>query len=112
MYEYMHEQTPVLTSCSTAAMLLSVITHQNIRQGKICADRAGESKTVVPTLTTLMGRPVVIFMKVFSIPPPSLWLYFLLLDIGRFFSFLIYTQLVGIFGRGISPSQGRYLHTE
>jgi hypothetical protein len=30
-------------------------------------------------------------------------------DLGRFFSlFLIYTLL----GRGISPSQGRYLHTE
>jgi hypothetical protein len=29
-----------------------------------------------------------------------------------FFTFLIYTQSVGILGRGISPSQGRYLHTE
>jgi hypothetical protein len=28
------------------------------------------------------------------------------------FSFLIYTQSVGLPGRGISPSQGRYLHTE
>jgi hypothetical protein len=35
-----------------------------------------------------------------------------LVDLGRFFSFLIYTQLVGLLGRGISPSQGRYLHTE
>jgi hypothetical protein len=33
-------------------------------------------------------------------------------DLGRFFSFLIYTQSVGPLGRGISPSQGRYLHTE
>jgi hypothetical protein len=31
---------------------------------------------------------------------------------GRFFNFLILTQLVGILGRGISPSQRRYLHTE
>jgi hypothetical protein len=30
----------------------------------------------------------------------------------RFFSFFIYTQSVGLLGRGISPSQGRYLHTE
>jgi hypothetical protein len=29
--------------------------------------------------------------------------------LGRFFSFLIYTQSVGLLGRGISPSQGRYL---
>jgi hypothetical protein len=28
------------------------------------------------------------------------------------FSFLIYTPSVGHFGRGISPSQGHYLHTE
>jgi hypothetical protein len=32
-------------------------------------------------------------------------------DFGCFFSFLIYTQSVGLLGRGISPSQGRYLHT-
>jgi hypothetical protein len=35
-----------------------------------------------------------------------------LVYLGRFFSFLIYTQSVGFLGRGISPSQGRYLHTE
>jgi hypothetical protein len=35
----------------------------------------------------------------------------LLLDLGRFFSFFIHTQSVGLLGRGISPSQGRYLHT-
>jgi hypothetical protein len=36
----------------------------------------------------------------------SLWLYSPL-DLGRFFSFLICTQSVGLLGRGISPSQGR-----
>jgi hypothetical protein len=35
-----------------------------------------------------------------------------LVDLGRFFSFLIYTQSVGLLGRGISPSQGNYLHRE
>jgi hypothetical protein len=35
-----------------------------------------------------------------------------LVDLGRFFSFLIYTQSAGLLGRGISPSQGCYLHTE
>jgi hypothetical protein len=33
-------------------------------------------------------------------------------DLGRFFSFLIYTQSIGLLGRGISPSQGRYLHAK
>jgi hypothetical protein len=35
-----------------------------------------------------------------------------LVDLDSFFSFLIYIQSVGLLGRGISPSQGRYLHTE
>jgi hypothetical protein len=35
------------------------------------------------------------------------------LDLGRFFSHLIfYIQSVGLLGRVISPSQGRYLHTD
>jgi hypothetical protein len=34
-----------------------------------------------------------------------------IVDLGRFFNFLIYTQSVGLLGRGISPSQGHYLHT-
>jgi hypothetical protein len=38
-----------------------------------------------------------------------LWLYSPLLDLGRFFSFLIFYR-VGLLGRGISLSQGRYLH--
>jgi hypothetical protein len=33
-------------------------------------------------------------------------------DLGRFLSFLIYTQSVGLLGRGIRASQGRYLHAE
>jgi hypothetical protein len=33
-----------------------------------------------------------------------------LVDLCRFFSFLIYIQSVGLHGRGISPSQDRYLH--
>jgi hypothetical protein len=39
-----------------------------------------------------------------------LWLYRLLLDLRRFISF-IFTQSATLLGRGISPSQGRYLHT-
>jgi hypothetical protein len=33
-------------------------------------------------------------------------------DLGRFFSFLIYTKSAGLLWRWISPSQGRYLHIE
>jgi hypothetical protein len=33
-------------------------------------------------------------------------------NLRRFLSFLIYTQSVGLLGQGISPSEGRYLHTE
>jgi hypothetical protein len=40
------------------------------------------------------------------------WLYSPLLDLGRFLSFLIYTQSVGLLGRGISLLHGLYLHTE
>jgi hypothetical protein len=41
------------------------------------------------------------------------WLYCPLLDLGRFFSFLIFlTQSLGLLERGISPSKGRYLHTD
>jgi hypothetical protein len=40
------------------------------------------------------------------------WLYSPLLGPGIFFSFLIFfTHTVGLLGRGISPSKGRYLHT-
>jgi hypothetical protein len=34
-----------------------------------------------------------------------------LLDLRCYFSFLIFTQSVGLLGRGISPSQGRHIHT-
>jgi hypothetical protein len=40
-----------------------------------------------------------------------LWFYSPFLELGRYFSFLIYTQSVGFLGRGISPSQVRYLNT-
>jgi hypothetical protein len=35
-----------------------------------------------------------------------------IVGLGRFSSSLIYTQSVGLIGRGISPSQGRYLYTQ
>jgi hypothetical protein len=40
------------------------------------------------------------------------WLYSPLLGSGLFFSFVIFfTQTIGLLERGISPLQGRYLHT-
>jgi hypothetical protein len=41
----------------------------------------------------------------------SIYLSIYLSIYGCFFSFLIYTQSVGLLGRVISPSQGLYLHT-
>jgi hypothetical protein len=41
----------------------------------------------------------------------SIWFYSPM-DPGCFSRFSIYTQSVELLGRGISPSQGRYLHTE
>jgi hypothetical protein len=50
---------------------------------------------------------------------PSIYIYIyiygstaLLLEFGCFFSFLVYTQSVGLLGRRVSSSQGRYLHTK
>jgi hypothetical protein len=46
-------------------------------------------------------------------PSVSIYGFTVFVDLGRFFSFLISTQSVElVFGRGFSPSQGRYLHTE
>jgi hypothetical protein len=49
----------------------------------------------------------------------SIYLYFYLSvclqplwTLAAFFNFLIYTQSVGLLGRVMNPSQGRYLHTE
>jgi hypothetical protein len=42
----------------------------------------------------------------------SIYVSTALVEIGRFFSFLIHTPLRGLLGRGIRRSQGRYLHTE
>jgi hypothetical protein len=42
----------------------------------------------------------------------SLSLSTALVDLSRFFSFLIYTQLVQLLRRGLSPSQGLYVNTE
>lgn len=45
-------------------------------------------------------------------PYISLWLYSLVLDFGRFSFSWFFTWSVGSLGRGISPSQGCYLHTQ
>jgi hypothetical protein len=42
---------------------------------------------------------------------PSMYGSTTLVDLGRFFSFLIYTKSVGLLEWGISPSKGHYLHT-
>jgi hypothetical protein len=51
----------------------------------------------------LVARPIYlsIYLRLYS--PCEPWL---------FCSFLIHIHSIGLFGRGISPPQGRYLHTE
>jgi hypothetical protein len=44
-------------------------------------------------------------MQFFSLALQPSW------TLAAFFSLLIYSQLVGLLGRVISPSQGRYLNT-
>jgi hypothetical protein len=55
-----------------------------------------------------LARRAVLYRHIFFLSV-SLWLYSPL-DFGRFFSFLILYTVVGLLVRGISPSQGRYLH--
>jgi hypothetical protein len=53
---------------------------------------------------------------VFLVPAGKFWVIYLWLSSfcrpWPLFSFLIYTQSVTLLGRGISSSQGRYLHTQ
>jgi hypothetical protein len=73
--------------------------------------RYGEEKNLLhlPGIEPLLlGLPASTLILIYlSIHGPTA-----LVDLGRFFSFLIYSQSVGPLERGISPSQGRYVHTE
>jgi hypothetical protein len=51
-------------------------------------------------------------MGIESLESHCLWLYSLFVGPWPLFQFLNPTQSVELLGRGISPSQGRYLHTE
>jgi hypothetical protein len=57
-----------------------------------------------------------IFVKIYSSDfvclPVCIWLYRPLLDLGRFSVPSSFTQSVGVLERGISLSQGHYLHTQ
>jgi hypothetical protein len=59
----------------------------------------------------LLARYLYIGMYIILYSCIYLWLYSPC-GIWPLFSFLIYTQSVGLLGQGISPSQGRCLHTE
>jgi hypothetical protein len=81
--------------------------NDELSQARICAEMY---------ITLYAQHPEIIFpfyitscINGYSIP---FWLYRPLVGLYRFFSFLIYTQAVGLLGWGIRPSQGLYLHTE
>jgi hypothetical protein len=63
-------------------------------------------KQKIRSLNTVFRR-VSKFHKVVTqtsfVTPPPQWLYSRYLQLGRFFSFLIYKQKVGLLGRGNSP---------
>jgi hypothetical protein len=59
--------------------------------------------------TTLIFKKYLVYNFI-KHPFIYLCLYSILLDPGRFFSFCIFTQSAVILERGISLSQGRYLH--
>jgi hypothetical protein len=83
-------------------------------------ERAVSGPTVCLSIRlTFLGFPLEIGLICSPVPHVSRSIYLsiygsaaILLDLDRFFSFYSYTQMVGLLGRGISPLQGRYLHTE
>jgi hypothetical protein len=60
----------------------------------------------------LVNMATTITVLLFRQLPLSIYGSTALVDLGRFFSFLIHKQSVRLLGRGISSSQGRYRHTE
>jgi hypothetical protein len=54
--------------------------------------------------TVAQFRPQFIYLSIYG--------SIILMELVRFFSYLIYTESVVLLGRGISPCQGRYLRTE
>jgi hypothetical protein len=75
--------------------------------GEICSSHS----TFLPRFIMFYLQFLLTYLSIHSFIHPSthLWLF-----VGPWplFSFLIFTQSVGPLGRGISPSQGRYLHTQ
>jgi hypothetical protein len=53
-----------------------------------------------------------VFFNAIQLPYLPIYDCTALVELGQFFSFLIYTKTGGLLGRGISPSHGRYLHKE
>jgi hypothetical protein len=66
----------------------------------------------LPVKTRTMIQNIIYLRHYHAYHSVLLWLYSPLLGIGHFFILLMYTQSVGLLGRRISPSQGRYQHTE
>jgi hypothetical protein len=108
------------TSCWTPYSL--VFWYQNFR-GTCCLAHSDRNLTLAllrryqfTKSDGLISRKIVMFiltaLQQFCLNYLSIYGSTALMDFGRFFSFLIHTLSVGLLGRGISPSQGRYLHTE
>jgi hypothetical protein len=70
------------------------------------------SKEYTASLTGVIMRAVYDYSEKQTKPTLTLSIYDSTAPVvlGHFFSFLIHTQSAGLLWRGISPSQGRYLH--
>jgi hypothetical protein len=82
---------------------------------------APEGATGVKKLNENVSTLLSLYVRAFTLSALSLpsidsyfihqWLYSPLLGPGLFSFVIFFTQTVGLLGRVISPSQGRYLHT-
>jgi hypothetical protein len=112
-------------SSETSAMCMPVHPRSSYSSSTICARhlvRSTTSNLMIARLetgrdvrlinATVIWRPLQIKPSVPIYVSIYLWLCSPLLVLAAFSVSWSYTQSVGLLGRGISPSQGRYLHTE
>jgi hypothetical protein len=84
--------------------LLSVMIYQSINQSIYLSIYLSVCLPICPSIH--LSTYLSIYLSI------NQWLYSPLLDLGRFSVSLSFTQSVGLLRRGISQSQGRYLHAQ
>jgi hypothetical protein len=94
--------------------ILEIIKHNVSETGSVSFLRWGGRRLLLDPLerTNVNHWTTLVRLSIYLSIYLSTYVSTALVDLGRLFSFLIHTQSVGLFGQWISPSQGRYLHTE